>query len=41
MTRAFRAITSFSSGNRSLGTYTQPTVIIAPRVFRVGARVAF
>jgi hypothetical protein len=34
-------ITSFSSGNRSLGTYTQPTVIIAPRVFRVGARLAF
>jgi carboxypeptidase family protein len=34
-------ITSFSSGNRSLGTYTQPTVIIAPRVFRFGARIAF
>jgi hypothetical protein len=34
-------ITSFSSGNRSLAGFTQPTVIVAPRVFRVGARVMF
>jgi hypothetical protein len=34
-------ITSFSSGNRSLGTFTQPTVIVAPRVFRFGGRIAF
>ena len=34
-------ITTFSSGNRSLAGYTQPTAIIAPRVFRVGARIAF
>ena len=34
-------ITSYSSGNRSLGTFTQPTVIVAPRVFRFGGRVAF
>jgi hypothetical protein len=34
-------ITSYSSGNRSLAGFTQPTVIIAPRVFRIGARLAF
>ena len=34
-------VTTYSSNNRSLAGYTQPTVIIAPRVFRVGARVAF
>jgi hypothetical protein len=34
-------VTSYSSGNRSLAGYTQPTAIIAPRVFRVGARVTF
>ena len=34
-------ITNYSSGNRSLAGYTQPTAIIAPRVFRVGARLAF
>jgi hypothetical protein len=34
-------ITDYSSGNRSLAGYTQPTVIIAPRVFRVGARFVF
>jgi len=34
-------ITSYSSGNRSLAGFTQPTAIIAPRVFRVGARVMF
>ncbi|CAN5835036.1 hypothetical protein BH18ACI5_BH18ACI5_04960 [soil metagenome] len=34
-------ITSYSSGNRSDQAFTQPDVIIAPRVFRVGARVLF
>jgi hypothetical protein len=34
-------ITTFSSGNRSLAGFTQPTVIVAPRVFRIGARLAF
>jgi len=34
-------ITSYSSGNRSLDGFTQPTAIVAPRVFRVGARVMF
>jgi Carboxypeptidase regulatory-like domain len=34
-------ITTYSSGNRSLAGFTQPTAIIAPRVFRVGARLAF
>ena len=34
-------ITSWSSGNRSLAGFTQPTAIVAPRVFRVGARLAF
>jgi hypothetical protein len=34
-------ITNYSSDNRSLAGFTQPTAIIAPRVFRVGARVAF
>jgi Carboxypeptidase regulatory-like domain len=34
-------ITTYSSGNRSLAGFTQPTAIIAPRVFRVGARVMF
>jgi hypothetical protein len=34
-------ITTYSSGNRSLAGYTQPTVIIAPRVFRFGTRIAF
>ena len=34
-------ITSWSSGNRSLAGFTQPTAIISPRVFRVGARLAF
>jgi hypothetical protein len=34
-------ITSYSSGNRSLAGYTQPTVIVAPRVFRVGTRITF
>jgi hypothetical protein len=34
-------ITTYSSGNRSLAGFTQPTAIVAPRVFRVGARLAF
>lgn len=34
-------ITSFTSSNRSQGTYSQVTGIIAPRVYRVGMRVAF
>jgi hypothetical protein len=34
-------ITTFSSGNRSLAGFTQPTAIVAPRVFRVGARMMF
>ena len=34
-------ITSYNSGNKSTAAFTQPTVIIAPRVFRFGARVAF
>jgi len=34
-------ITTYSSGNRSLAGYTQPTAIIAPRVFRFGTRIAF
>ena len=34
-------ITDYSSDNRSLAGYTQPTQIIAPRVFRLGARLAF
>jgi hypothetical protein len=34
-------ITSVASGNRSLAGFTQPTAIVAPRVFRVGGRLAF
>jgi hypothetical protein len=34
-------ITNYSSGTRSLAGYTQPTAIIPPRVYRVGARVVF
>jgi len=34
-------ITQFSSNNQSSETYVQPTAIIAPRVFRFGARVVF
>jgi hypothetical protein len=34
-------ITTYSSGNRSLAGYTQPTAIIAPRVFRLGGRLTF
>jgi hypothetical protein len=34
-------VTSYSSGNRSRAGFTQPTAIVAPRVFRVGARVMF
>ena len=34
-------ITAYSSGNKSLAGYTQPTTIIAPRVFRIGTRIAF
>ena len=34
-------VTAFSSGNKSLAGYTQPTTIIAPRVFRIGTRVSF
>jgi hypothetical protein len=34
-------ITTCSSGNRSLAEYTQPTVIIAPRVSRFGTRISF
>jgi hypothetical protein len=34
-------ITNYSSDNSSLAGFTQPTAIIAPRVFRVGARLAF
>ena len=34
-------VTAFSSGNKSLAGYTQPTTIIAPRVFRIGTRIAF
>ena len=34
-------ISAYSSGNRSLAGYTQPTTIIAPRVFRFNVRVVF
>jgi len=34
-------ITDYSSGNRSLAGFAQPTAIVAPRVFRVGVRLAF
>jgi hypothetical protein len=34
-------ITTLASGNRSVAGFTQPTAIIAPRVFRVAARVMF
>jgi Carboxypeptidase regulatory-like domain len=34
-------ITSYSSGNKSTAAFTQPTVIIAPRVFRFGTRITF
>jgi carboxypeptidase family protein len=34
-------ITAFASGNRSLTGFTQPTSIVPPRVFRLGARIAF
>jgi hypothetical protein len=34
-------VTSYSSGNKSTAGFTQPTVIIAPRVFRVGTRITF
>ena len=33
--------TSYSSGNKSSSGFTQPTVIIAPRVFRFGTRITF
>ncbi len=33
--------TAYSSGNQSLAGFTQPTTIVAPRVFRIGARLAF
>jgi hypothetical protein len=34
-------ITAYSSGNQSLAGFTQPTTIVAPRVFRIGARLQF
>ena len=35
------AILSYASNNISLQTSTQPTSIVAPRVFRFGARITF
>ena len=32
---------AYSSNNQSVAAYNQPTVIIAPRVFRFGARLTF
>jgi hypothetical protein len=34
-------ITAYSSGNRNLAGFTQPTTIVPPRVFRVGASLNF
>jgi len=34
-------ITSFTSGNRSLATFTSPSGIVSPRVFRIGASINF
>jgi Carboxypeptidase regulatory-like domain len=34
-------ITAFSSGNQSVAGFTQPTTIVPPRVFRVGASLNF
>jgi hypothetical protein len=34
-------ITSYNSGNKSTAAFNQPTVIIAPRVFRFGTRITF
>ena len=34
-------ITAYSSNNRSLAGYTQPTTIVPPRVFRVGPAINF
>jgi hypothetical protein len=34
-------ITSYSSDTKSLTTFTQPSAIIAPRVFRFGTRITF
>jgi hypothetical protein len=34
-------ITAYSSGNTSLAGFTQPTTIVSPRVFRVGAQIVF
>ncbi|MEO6239331.1 MAG: hypothetical protein ABIQ52_20230, partial [Vicinamibacterales bacterium] len=34
-------ITAYSSGNRSLTGFTQPTTIVPPRVFRLGASLNF
>jgi hypothetical protein len=34
-------VTTYSGNNSSLATFTQPTVIIAPRVFRLGTRITF
>jgi hypothetical protein len=34
-------ITGFTSGNKSLAGFTQPSTIVAPRVIRIGTRIAF
>jgi hypothetical protein len=34
-------ITGFTSGNKSLAGFTQPSTIVAPRVIRIGTRVTF
>jgi hypothetical protein len=34
-------IQAYSSANRSNATYTSPSTIVAPRVFRVGGTVNF
>ena len=34
-------ITAYSSGNRSVAGFTQPTTIVPPRVFRIGTSVNF
>ena len=34
-------ITAYASGNQSVAGFTQPSTIVPPRVFRVGASLNF
>jgi len=35
------AITAYTSGNKSLTTFTSPSTIVPPRVFRIGGSISF